>query len=88
MTIDSVDKTKLSPMMQQYCEIKENNMDSIVFYRVGDFYEMFFDDAYLGARELELQLTGKDAGLDERVPMAGIPFHAYQVYAMKLLEKG
>ena len=88
MTIDSVDKTKLSPMMQQYCEIKEANMDSIVFYRVGDFYEMFFDDAYLAARELELQLTGKDAGIDERVPMAGIPFHAYQVYALKLLDKG
>ncbi len=88
MTIDSVDKTKLSPMMQQYCEIKENNMDSILFYRVGDFYEMFFEDAYLGARELELQLTGKDAGLDERVPMAGIPFHSYQIYALKLLEKG
>ena len=88
MTIDSVDKTKLSPMMQQYCDIKEKNMDSIVFYRVGDFYEMFFDDAYLAARELELQLTGKDAGIEERVPMAGIPFHAYQIYALKLLEKG
>lgn len=88
MTIDSVDKNKISPMMKQYIEIKEQNRDTILFYRVGDFYEMFFEDAYLGARVLELQLTGKDAGLDERVPMCGIPFHAYQVYATKLLENG
>ncbi len=88
MTLNEVDKTKLSPMIQQYISIKEQNMDSILFYRVGDFYEMFFDDAYIASRELELQLTGKDAGIEERVPMCGIPFHAYQIYALKLLEKG
>ncbi|MGM9971413.1 MAG: DNA mismatch repair protein MutS [Anaeroplasmataceae bacterium] len=88
MTIDDVDVNKLSPMMQQYVTIKKENMDSIVFYRVGDFYEMFFEDAYLASRILELQLTGKDASLDERVPMCGIPFHAYQVYATKLLDNG
>ncbi len=88
MTIDEVLREDLSPMMQQYYDIKKQNMDSIVFYRVGDFYEMFFDDAYVAARELELQLTGKDASMEERVPMAGIPFHAYQMYALKLLDKG
>lgn len=88
MRMDEVDKTKLSPMIQQYINIKEANMDSIVFYRVGDFYEMFFDDAYIASRELELQLTGKDAGIEERVPMCGIPFHAYEVYASKLLDRG
>ena len=88
MTIDEVLREDLSPMMQQYYDIKKQNMDSIVFYRVGDFYEMFFEDAYVAARELELQLTGKDASMEERVPMAGIPFHAYQIYALKLLDKG
>lgn len=88
MTIEEVEVNRLSPMMQQYVAIKKENMDSIVFYRVGDFYEMFFEDAYLASRVLELQLTGKDASLEERVPMCGIPFHAYQVYATKLLENG
>ncbi len=88
MTIEDVDVNKLSPMMQQYVSIKKNNLDSIVFYRVGDFYEMFFEDAYIASRVLELQLTGKDASIEERVPMCGIPFHAYQVYATKLLENG
>ena len=88
MTIDSVDREKISPMMRQYIEIKEQNRDTILFYRVGDFYEMFFEDAFVGARVLELQLTGKDAGLDERVPMCGLPYHAYSLYATKLIEKG
>ena len=65
---------KLSPMMEQYLKIKENYKDCILFFRLGDFYEMFFDDAKLGARELELTLTGKNCGLEERAPMCGVPF--------------
>ena len=65
----NIDKEKLSPMMQKYLETKEEYKDSIVFYRLGDFYEMFFDDAITASRELELTLTGKDCGLDERAPM-------------------
>ena len=64
-----IDKEKLSPMMQKYLETKEEYEDSIVFYRLGDFYEMFFDDAITASRELELTLTGKDCGLEERAPM-------------------
>ena len=67
---------KYSPMMEQYLQIKNDYKDYILFYRVGDFYEMFFDDAYTASRELELALTGKDAGQKERVPMCGVPFHA------------
>lgn len=88
MKLKDVDKSKFTPMIQQYIECKENNPDSILFYRVGDFYEMFFDDAYLASRELEIALTGKDAGYTERVPMCGIPFHAYSQYAEKLVQKG
>ncbi len=65
----NIDKEKLSPMMQKYIETKEEYEDSIVFYRLGDFYEMFFDDAITASRELELTLTGKDCGLEERAPM-------------------
>ena len=75
-------------MMQQYIECKENYPDAIVFFRIGDFYEMFFEDAYIASRELEIALTGKDAGYKERVPMCGIPFHAYSGYAEKLISKG
>ena len=71
-----VDKEKCSPMMQKYLETKEQYNDCILFYRLGDFYEMFFDDAILVSRELEITLTGKDCGLEERAPMAGIPHHA------------
>ena len=78
----------LSPMMQQYCEIKEKNKDSILFFRLGDFYEMFFDDAKIASRELNLTLTGKDCGLPERAPMCGIPFHSYEGYLAKLVAKG
>ncbi len=81
-------EVKYTPMMEQYLEIKKEYQDTILFYRVGDFYEMFFDDAYLGSRELELTLTGKDAGVDERVPMCGVPFHSYEPYAEKLIAKG
>ncbi|MBQ8507024.1 MAG: DNA mismatch repair protein MutS [Clostridia bacterium] len=78
----------LTPMMQQYLEIKEQYPDTILFYRLGDFYEMFFDDAKLVSRELELTLTGRDCGLSERAPMCGVPYHAVEVYVRKLIEKG
>ncbi|PJI10146.1 MULTISPECIES: DNA mismatch repair protein MutS [Clostridium] len=78
----------ISPMMQQYLNIKENYKDCILFFRVGDFYEMFFDDAETASRELELVLTGKDCGLKDRAPMCGIPHHAYAIYASKLICKG
>ncbi len=79
---------KYTPMIEQYLEIKKSYPDTILFYRVGDFYEMFFEDAHLGAKELELALTGKDAGVEERVPMCGVPFHAYETYAERLISKG
>ncbi len=83
-----VDKTKVTPMMGQYLEIKEKNPDIIVFFRLGDFYEMFFEDAILASRELELTLTGKNAGLEEKIPMCGIPYHAANMYIEKLVENG
>ena len=88
MKRSEVDRSKLSPMMQQYMEIKDKYEDSIIFFRLGDFYEMFFDDAILVSRLLELTLTGKQAGLDERVPMCGIPHHAYASYVDELIDKG
>ena len=81
-------EVKYSPMIEQYLEIKNNYKDYILFYRVGDFYEMFFDDAYTASRELELALTGKDAGQKEKVPMCGVPFHAADQYIEKLVSKG
>ena len=69
-------KETLSPMMQHYMEIKQKYSDCLVFYRLGDFYEMFFEDAEIASRELELTLTGRDCGLAERAPMCGVPFHA------------
>ncbi len=78
----------LSPMMQQYLNIKEQNKDCILFFRLGDFYEMFFDDAKIGSKELELTLTGKNCGLEERAPMCGVPFHSADTYIAKLIEKG
>ena len=88
MKRSEVDRNKLSPMMQQYMEIKDKYEDSIIFFRLGDFYEMFFEDAILASRVLELTLTGKQAGLDERVPMCGIPHHAYVSYVDTLIDKG
>ena len=88
MKRSEVDKSKLSPMMLKYLEVKEKYNDTIIFYRLGDFYEMFFEDAIIASRELELTLTGRNAGLDERVPMCGIPFHAYLPYLEKLVDKG
>ena len=79
---------ELSPMMRQYMEIKEQNQDCIIFYRLGDFYEMFFDDAKTGSEELELTLTGRDCGLDERAPMCGVPYHSCEGYISRLVEKG
>ena len=78
----------VTPMMQQYLDIKEQYPGVILFFRLGDFYEMFFDDAKLVSRELELTLTGKDCGLSERAPMCGVPYHAVDTYLQKLIEKG
>lgn len=88
MKLADVDISKLSPMMQKYVEVKKNYMNHIVFYRLGDFYEMFFDDAIVVSRELELTLTGRDCGLEERAPMCGVPHHACDVYLKKLIDKG
>jgi len=88
MHIDDVDLNKISPMMKQYIDIKKENLDNILFFRLGDFYEMFFEDAILMSRVLELTLTGKQAGLEERIPMCGIPHHAYVSYVEDLTEKG
>ena len=88
MKRSEVDRTKLSPMMLQYMEIKDKYEDCIIFFRLGDFYEMFFDDAIQISRVLELALTGKQAGLEERVPMCGIPHHAYANYVNELVDKG
>lgn len=79
---------ELSPMMKQYLEIKEQNKDCILFFRLGDFYEMFFDDAKLASKELELTLTGRDCGLEERAPMCGVPFHSCEGYIARLVAKG
>ena len=78
----------LSPMMAQYLEIKEQNKDSLLFFRLGDFYEMFYDDAITASRELELTLTSRDCGLSERAPMCGVPHHAVEAYLTKLIQKG
>lgn len=83
-----VDRSKLAPMMAKYMEIKDNYEDTIIFFRLGDFYEMFFEDAEIVSKELSLTLTGRQAGLSERVPMCGVPYHAYQSYVSKLIDKG
>ncbi|SEQ56562.1 DNA mismatch repair protein MutS [Lachnospiraceae bacterium NE2001] len=88
MNSKDIDRTKLSPMMQHYLATKDEHPDSILFYRLGDFYEMFFEDAEDVSRELELTLTGKDCGMEERAPMCGIPYHAAEIYIGKLIEKG
>ena len=79
---------ELSPMMRQYMEIKAQHEDSIVFFRLGDFYEMFFEDAKIASEELELVLTGRDCGLDERAPMCGVPYHSCEGYIARLVERG
>jgi len=84
----SIDKSKYTPMMRQYLEIKEKYQDALVFFRLGDFYEMFFNDAITASRELEIVLTGRDAGDIERVPMCGVPHHSVHTYIDRLTEKG
>ena len=88
MKRSEIDRSKLSPMMKHYVELKDKYEDTIILYRLGDFYEMFFEDAEEVAHALELTLTGKNAGLEERVPMCGIPHHAAEVYIDKLIKKG
>ena len=88
MKLSEVDRSKLAPMMKHYVEMKDNYKDVLLFYRLGDFYEMFFEDAVIVSHELELTLTGRAAGLEERVPMCGVPYHAVNVYIDKLIKKG
>ena len=88
ISIKEVDVSVVSPMMQHYIKTKEEYKDCILFYRLGDFYEMFFEDAETVSQELELTLTGKDCGLAERAPMCGVPFHAADNYINRLVEKG
>lgn len=83
-----VNRENLSPMMKQYMEIKDKYSEELLFYRLGDFYELFFEDGITASRELELTLTGKNAGLSERIPMCGVPFHSVNPYIEKLIEKG
>ena len=78
----------LSPMMQQYIQIHDEYPDCLLLFRLGDFYELFFEDAKTASRELELTLTGKDCGLEERAPMCGVPFHSVNTYIEKLIERG
>ena len=79
---------EMTPMMQQYMETKREYQDCILLYRLGDFYEMFFEDALTASRELEITLTGKNCGQEERAPMCGVPYHALESYLHKLVSKG
>lgn len=83
-----IDRSKISPMMQQYFEVKDKYKDCILFFRLGDFYEMFFDDAIVVSKALELTLTGRDCGLEERAPMCGIPYHSADMYIKRLIDMG
>ena len=82
------EKLPVTPMMQQYLKIKEEYADCILFFRLGDFYEMFFDDAITASEVLEITLTGKDCGMEERAPMCGVPYHSVQGYIAKLIKSG
>ncbi|MEG1875538.1 MAG: DNA mismatch repair protein MutS, partial [Angelakisella sp.] len=86
--MDAATIAKMSPMMQKYFELKNRHPDQLLFFRLGDFYEMFFDDALLVSRELELTLTGRDCGLEERAPMCGVPYHSVEGYIARLIKKG
>ena len=88
MKRSDVDYNELSPMMKQYMDIKKDHEDELLFYRIGDFYELFFEDALEGSHALELTLTGKNAGLKERVPMCGVPHHASKAYIEKAVNLG
>ena len=79
---------KYTPMMEQYLKVKEENPDCLLMFRLGDFYELFFEDAVTASRELELTLTGRDCGQEERAPMCGVPYHAIEGYLQKLVAKG
>ncbi len=83
-----IDRSKISPMMKQYFEVKDKYKDCILFFRLGDFYEMFFDDAIVVSKALELTLTGRDCGLEERAPMCGVPYHAADMYIKRLIDMG
>ena len=83
-----IDINKLTPMMKQYLEVKNRYKDCILFFRLGDFYEMFFEDALVASKALEIALTGKACGLEERAPMCGVPFHSANSYISKLVENG
>ena len=83
-----IDRSKISPMMQQYFEVKDKYTDCVLFFRLGDFYEMFFDDAVVVSKALELTLTGRDCGLEERAPMCGVPYHAADMYIKRLIDMG
>ena len=78
----------VTPMVQQYMAVKQEHQNELLFFRLGDFYEMFFEDALTASRELEITLTGKDCGLEERAPMCGVPYHSADTYIAKLIEKG
>ena len=88
MKLSDVNYDKLSPMMKQYADIKKDYPNELLFFRLGDFYELFFEDAIVASRELELTLTGKVAGLSERVPMCGVPHHSIKPYLEKIINKG
>lgn len=88
MKRNEVDRTKLSPMMKQYMEIKDQYKEELLFFRLGDFYELFFEDGITASRELELTLTGKSCGLEEKVPMCGVPYHSVKGYLEKIVNKG
>ena len=88
MSLIPQDRSKLSPMMQQYLSMKDEHRDQILMFRLGDFYEMFFDDAVIASRELELTLTGRDCGLPDRAPMCGVPYHSVENYIARLVKKG
>ncbi|MGN0606104.1 MAG: DNA mismatch repair protein MutS [Oscillospiraceae bacterium] len=88
MDFNNIDREKLSPMMKQYWSVKDNYLDHILFFRLGDFYEMFFSDAILVSKLLELTLTGRDCGMDEKAPMCGVPYHSSETYIKKLVDLG
>jgi DNA mismatch repair protein MutS len=88
LTYADIDYERITPMMQQYLEQKQKWPDCLLFFRLGDFYELFFDDAMTAARELELALTGRDCGLAERAPMCGVPYHAADSYISRLIRNG
>ena len=87
MPLSAAERDRLSPMMKQYLQCKEQNPSALCFFRLGDFYEMFFDDAQTAAKELDIALTGRDCGLDERAPMCGVPHHSVEAYIARLIDK-